>query len=107
MANFVRCETCQTYHEYDYADQHKCKPVWRVYICDHHDPSDETDGLEVHADDAEEAASKGPRDFDNACSEGPTLNPAEVIVKRAGQANKFCVCGVVQVEYRAKPVVAP
>ena len=100
---FERCKNC---HEYDHLDRHKCKPEWRVYVGDHHDPADPNDGCVVHANDPSEAAESGLEDFDDAHAEGPTLEPVDVIVRRIadGMTAKYSVCGEVQVEYHARAI---
>lgn len=105
--NFDRCKACD---QYDFLDQHRCPPAWRIWIDGYHDADDELDGREVHAADAQDAARDGVERWD-ACERDLLRGAVDVLVRPAGTGagpgEWFTVSAEAVIEYRAMPCERP
>lgn len=101
---------CKSCNRYGWVAHHRCPPMWRVWVDDHHDLADEEDGLEVRADDAEEAARNGVEAWDE-CECDVLRGEVSVFVRPdddpAAPGEWFVVSAEAVVEYHASPCPAP
>ncbi len=103
---FLRCTTCNQWDWFSEPRAHRCKPAWRVWIGDHHDPDDPDDGIEARADDAEDAAARACEEWD--ADEHYMLDyESELCVvrpetDRSGRATRVRVEAEAVVEYRGQ-----
>jgi hypothetical protein len=104
--SFDQCKTCK---DYDFLDKHRCLPKWLVQVNEHHDMDDTEDAIEVHAIDAEGAASKGLERWDEergALTDGYLVRVTADDTE-ATTGEWFSVTAQQSIEYSAEAVSAP
>jgi hypothetical protein len=98
----ARCGEWGWFGESRLGGRHECAPLWRVWIGDHHDPDDPSDGIEARADDAEDAAAKACEEWDE--ERGMLRGGEDCVVRPAegGESTLVRVEAEATVQYRGR-----